>query len=118
MKRYFVCVENGGVVSLLDYVPNVPETIEVVEIPEHQYQALLSGFYYFDCQRKEIQPILQEQLQSSTEYQAKISFLESTDWKILRHLREKALGIQTSLSEQQYIDLEIERQEIAKSIVR
>lgn len=38
-------------------------------------------------------------------------FLQNTDWKILRHQEQQALGVETSLSEEEYLDLIIERQE-------
>jgi hypothetical protein len=44
-------------------------------------------------------------------------FLNSTDWQILRHLRQKALGVTTSLTEEQYLELEQQRQAAAARIV-
>lgn len=38
-------------------------------------------------------------------------FLKETDWKILRHKEQQELGVETSLSEEEYLDLIIERQE-------
>lgn len=46
------------------------------------------------------------------------SFLDSTDWKVLRHIRQKALNVVTTLSEEQYLALEQERSDKANSIVR
>jgi hypothetical protein len=43
-------------------------------------------------------------------------FLTDTDWKIIRHIRQKALEIETSLTEEEYIALETERQQKAESI--
>lgn len=39
------------------------------------------------------------------------TFLNNTDWQILRHKEEKELGIQTSLTEEVYLNLIQERQE-------
>jgi predicted nucleotidyltransferase len=44
-------------------------------------------------------------------------FLNSTDWKILRHIRQKALNITTSLSDEEYIQLEQQREAAAARIV-
>jgi len=44
-------------------------------------------------------------------------FLNSTDWKILRHLRQQALDLTTSLTEEQYLELEQQRQAAAARIV-
>ncbi len=38
-------------------------------------------------------------------------FLKDTDWKILRHKEQQELGIETSLNEEEYLELIIERQE-------
>jgi hypothetical protein len=46
------------------------------------------------------------------------AFLNNTDWKILRHLRQQALGISTSLTAEEYLELEHERQMAAESIMR
>lgn len=45
-------------------------------------------------------------------------FLNSTDWKVLRHIRELALNQPTSLSHEQYIELEQARAEAAAKIVQ
>lgn len=47
-----------------------------------------------------------------------LEFLKATDFKILRHLRQKALGEQLSLSEQEYLALEQERSAAAARIAR
>ena len=38
-------------------------------------------------------------------------FLNSTDWKIIRHKEQQDLGIETSLSQDEYLNLIKERQE-------
>lgn len=38
-------------------------------------------------------------------------FLRNTDWKIMRHKEQQELGVKTSLTEEEYIELIIERQE-------
>jgi hypothetical protein len=44
-------------------------------------------------------------------------FLADTDYKVLRHIRQKALNIQTTLTEQEYLALEQERHDAASAIV-
>jgi hypothetical protein len=46
-----------------------------------------------------------------------LEFLKTTDWKVLRHIRQKSLGIPTSLTESQYLDLERLRDAAASRIV-
>lgn len=38
-------------------------------------------------------------------------FLKNTDWKIMRHKEQQELGVELSLTEEEYIELIIERQE-------
>lgn len=47
-----------------------------------------------------------------------LEYLNSTDWKVLRHIRQKALGEETSLTEAQYLELEQSRSDAAKRIVK
>ena len=39
-----------------------------------------------------------------------LKFLQNTDWKIMRHQEQKDLGITTSLSDNEYLELIKERQ--------
>jgi hypothetical protein len=55
--------------------------------------------------------------QEQTNQQA-LTFLASTDWKVLRHIRQKALGETTSLTEEEYLALELQRSQAAASVVR
>ena len=50
--------------------------------------------------------------------QEALQFLASSDYKILRHFRQKALGQETSLSEEEYLALEQQRSDAAARIVR
>lgn len=56
-----------------------------------------------------------EQQQINAEAQA---FLDATDFKVLRHFRQKALGQELSLSEEEYLALEQQRSDAAASIVK
>lgn len=55
-------------------------------------------------------------MQIATNSEAR-NYLASTDWKVLRHLREIALGKATSLNEEEYIALESERERISNQVV-
>jgi len=116
---YYVCLENNQVVSILNYQPSVPQTVTVVEITDNEFFNIENKTHYFNVSSNTVALIPQEQLvheQTFNENNQKREFLNSTDWKILRHLREKALTIDTTMTEQEYLDLENQRQEIAKSI--
>lgn len=46
-----------------------------------------------------------------------LAFLNSTDWKVIRHLDQLALGIETSLCEEEYLQLLQQRQESREAVV-
>ena len=54
--------------------------------------------------------------QENINKQAK-ELLANSDWKVLRHIRQKALNQPTTLSEQEYLALEQQRADAANSIV-
>jgi hypothetical protein len=47
-----------------------------------------------------------------------LEFLAKTDFKVLRHLRDKTLGKQPKMSEEEYLALESQRDQAAAKIVR
>ena len=117
---HYVCVENNQVTSILNYKPNVPATVTVVEIGDEQYQLLVDGNHFFDTDIMGISPLSDQIIQGNKlidENAEKREYLRSTDWMVLRHVREKALGLETSLTEDKYLQLEQKRQEAANSIV-
>lgn len=116
---YFVCVENDKVVSVIDYEPNVPDSVKLFSISEDEYKDItVNRTHFFNTKTGKVKKIEKEILLNRLNTQESLRFLSMTDWKILRHIREKALGIETTMTEEQYIDLENERQIRAKSIVR
>ena len=117
---HYVCVENNQVTSILNYKPGVPETVTVVEISDEQYQLLTAGTHFFDTDIMGISPLSDQIIQQHKlidENAEKKEYLKSTDWMILRHIREKALGLETSITEDKYLQLEKKRQDTADSIV-
>jgi hypothetical protein len=118
MTKY-VCIENNLVTSILDYAPNVPSTIEVAEITNEDYSLIEARSHYFDAISKSIKDlpisIVAEKHNEQIKNEHKL-FLNASDWKVLRHIREKALGLETSMSEEEYLELESKRHELSKSI--
>ena len=55
--------------------------------------------------------------QAEVDSEEALVFLESTDYKVLRHLGQKALNISTTLTEQEYLDLETQRQEARTKVL-
>lgn len=119
--KMFVCIENNQVTSILNYQPNVPQGVEVVEITAAEDQLIKDGTHIFDVSTKTVKSKSAEELakkQAGIDNIPHVEYLNSTDWMVLRHIRQQALGIPTSLTEEQYLDLEIKRQEAANSIIK
>lgn len=116
---YYVCIEDDIIVGILGYEPSVPDSVHVVTISDEDYQNINDNEHYFDISTEAVLPYADEELRSLETFKRANEhrrLLNTTDWKVLRHIREKALGIETSLTEEQYLNLEQERHKVAKSI--
>jgi hypothetical protein len=116
---YYVCIENNNVISVLNYMPNVPSSVTIVEITDEQYDNISSTTHKFDVGTKTVIANPDYSLSAKEQEQKNAverEFLNSTDWKILRHIRQKALNIATSLSDAEYIQLEQQREAAAARI--
>ena len=122
---YYVIIENGKISSVLNYEPNVPETHTVVEISDADHESIITTkTHYFDLVDLTVKSYGQAHLDTEAAKEAqritnaeKRKFLADSDWKVMRHLREKALGQPTTLTDQQYLDLEQARATAAAAIV-
>lgn len=117
---HYVCIEKSLVSAILNYKPNVPESVKVYEITDEDYLDIGNGVKYFNVSTNKVEPVSEDALyqkQVQSDNIKKNTFLTDTDWQVMRHIREKALGLQTTLTEEQYIALENRRQNIAKSIL-
>jgi hypothetical protein len=119
----YVCIEDSKIIGIFNYQPGVPETVTVVEITDEEAALIKNGTHYLDTDNI-VKSRPQEDLDAEADIKRidlenaeKREFLNSTDWQILRHIRQKALGIPTTLTEDQYLSLENERQEMANSII-
>jgi hypothetical protein len=115
----FLCIENNAVVSVLNYEPNVPASIEVIKLSPEEDLLLNDSKYQFDVGTKKF--VLKDsttvEAEAAKEISAKnVQYLQSTDWMVLRHIRQHALGVNTSLTEQEYLDLEAERNIAASKV--
>lgn len=117
---YYVCIEDNKVVGIQEYEPAVPETVTVVTITDQQQKQIMDQTHRFDVPTKTVVPVdaaILAQKEQEKLNGVEREFLNSTDWKVMRHIRQKALGISTSLTEEQYIELEQQRQAAAARIV-
>jgi hypothetical protein len=122
---YYIVIENGEISSILNYEPNVPETHTVVEISNAEYESIVTAkTHYFDLTDNTVKSYSQTHLDTEVAKETqrianaeKRKFLAQSDWKVMRHIREKALGQTTTLTDQQYLDLEQARATAAAAIV-
>ena len=117
---YYVCVEDNQIINMLSYEPNVPESVIVHSITEEEYNNILADTHYFDLITNRVELVSNEEIQRKTQaFQngQEREFLNSTDWKVLRHIRQKHLGIATTLTEEQYTELENQREAAAQRVV-
>ena len=116
---HYVCIENNLVVSILSYQPNVPSSVAVVEITDAQAAQIAAQTHYFDVPSRTVAAIaagITAQRATDIANGQEREFLNSTDWKVLRHIRQKALNITTSLSDVEYTQLEQQREAAAVRI--
>lgn len=116
---HYICIEDNKVTSILNYAPNVPSSVTLVEVSDADHQRITDQTHYFDIATRSIVAYPAEVTSQKVQEVAnglEREFLNSTDWKVLRHIREKALGITTSLTEAEYLELETQRQAAAARI--
>lgn len=109
---HYVCIENNQVVSVLNYQPNVPNTVSVTEITDSHAAEIAAQTHYFDVASKSVTAVaagITAQRAVDVANGLEREFLNSTDWQVLRHLRQLALSVPTSLSAEQYLQLEQQR---------
>ena len=122
---YYIVIENGEISSILNYEPNVPETHTVIEISDAEHESIVTAkTHYFDLTDNTVKSYSQTHLDTEVAKETqrianaeKRKFLAQSDWKVMRHIREKALGQTTTLTDQQYLDLEQARATAAAAIV-
>lgn len=117
---HYVCIENNQVTGIQSYEPAVPNTVSVATITDEQHQQIMNQTHRFDVPSRTVVAISSDILAEKEQYLlngVEKEFLNSTDWKVLRHLRQKALNVPTTLTDAQYLELEQQRQAAAARIV-
>jgi hypothetical protein len=120
LKMYYVCIENDHVTSILGYEPEVPTSVQVVTITDDEYQQITNQTHVYNVTLKSVEPVDSSILARKEQEKANAierEFLNSTDWQILRHIRQKSLGTPTTLTEAEYLALEQKRADAANRIV-
>lgn len=117
---YYVCVENQTIISVLNYEPAVPPTVSVYQITDEEHELVDSGSHIFDLNTFQVilnPNFFPEKKEIEIQNAIEKEYLNSTDWMVLRHLRQKTLGIDTTLTEDEFTDLETKRHEAALRII-
>jgi dihydropteroate synthase len=117
---HYVCIEENKIVSILNYSPAVPASVSVYEITDQQAAQIKDQTHYFDITSKSLQPVASSITAEKEQHRLngiEREFLNSTDWKILRHIRQQALNVPTTLTESEFLELEQQRQAAAARIV-
>jgi len=117
---HYVCIEDNVIVSILGYAPNVPDTVSVVEISDADAELITAQTSYFDLVTKTVKAVDASVTAQKTQDLAnaeQLEFLRSTDWQILRHLRQQTLGHTTTLTDAEFLTLEQQRADAAASVI-
>lgn len=113
----YICVENQTVISIAEEAPHVPNTVKVFHVYGDDATNIKKGTHHFDVNTETVveNPV---EVVDQNEMIAKdnLKYLAETDWIVLRHIREKFLGVQLSITDEQYAQLEVKRQAMAKMI--
>lgn len=101
--KYIVQDSEGKkmIMSVVSSMPQLPEGFEVLGKAEELPEAMAE---------------MEAQAISEKEKADALQFLNQSDWKILRHIRQKALGMELSLSEEEYLALEQQRADAASKV--
>jgi hypothetical protein len=116
---YYICVENSAIIATLNYEPNVPESVKVYQVTDSEHASVERGTHYFDVEKGAVVPLSAEMVAKKDDLDAsrkRRAYLKETDWQVMRHIREKALGLPTSMTEEAYLALEQNRHEISKKL--
>ena len=117
---YYVCIENNQITGIQSYEPAVPNTVSVVTISDSQHAQIMAQTHRFDVVSRTVVAVDQAIIDQKEQHRLnglEREFLNSTDWKIMRHIRQKALNVATSLTDAEYLELEQQRQAAAARIV-
>jgi len=109
---YYVCVTEDRISSIINYEPACVWPMQAHAITDAEYAQIQAQTHYWDVTTSSVQPqpehVRQMQAQQALN-QACVRYLTSTDWQVLRHIRQIHLGEPTSLSPEEYTQLETER---------
>lgn len=109
---HYVCIENNKITGIQSYEPAVPATVSVFTISDSDHVKIMAQSHEYDVATHSVIPVAASIAAAKAQYLVnglEREFLNSTDWQVLRHLRQLALSVPTSLSAEQYLQLEQQR---------
>jgi len=121
----YLLIENKTLVGVLNYRPNISgDNVQIIEysgsIPQDRIlyidEKIVDGKDYIFVNGKYVKntnAISDIALRNN----GARGFLANTDWLVMRHRDQLELGIETSLTQEQYLDLLNKRQEARKKVV-
>lgn len=121
----YLLIENGILVGVCDYEPNIGnDNIQIIKysgnIPKERILYLegkivdSNNFVYLNGKYVKKTKAVADILENN---KAARNYLTDTDWLVIRHRDQLDLNLETSLNNDQYIDLLNKRQEARKQVV-
>ena len=122
---YLLIDENEKLISICDYLPNIgDDPIKIIKydgkIPIERIIYLdgtirdMDNYFYIEGKYIPKNVELERQFSINTEAR---TFLNDTDWLVIRHRDQQELGIEKSLSDDEYLALLEKRQEARQKVV-
>lgn len=121
----YLLIENGTLVGVCDYEPNIGnDDIQIIKysgnIPKERILYLngkiedSDNFVFIDGKYRKKTKSIEKLLENNKTAR---NYLTDTDWLVIRHRDQLDLKLETSLNNDQYIDLLNKRQEARKQVV-
>lgn len=115
-----VTFDKEGYVEMLVMKGDLPNSIELPDDNTLNYKYLNCYKLGFDGNQLVLDAKKVQRLESNLTAESLIYDLEkqlyASDYKVLRHLREQALGIETTKTEEEYYQLEAERESLTRKM--
>lgn len=120
----YLLIENGTLVGVCDYEPNIgTDNIQIIKysgnIPKERILYLNgkivdnNNFVYTNGKYVKNTKMVSDLLEKNKSAR---NYLTDTDWLVIRHRDQLDLKLETSLNNEQYIDLLNKRQEARKQV--
>lgn len=122
---YLLIDENENLVCVCDYEPNIGN--DPLKIIEYDGKIPMERIIYLEGKIRDADNYLfinGEYIPKSKELETQIStnteariFLDESDWLVIRHRDQQELGIETSLTDDEYLNLLKKRQKARQKVV-